>query len=223
MQDFDTIHARAAARKGGADALDALLPSPTDPADLARLGDDRILSLMAKCVFQAGFSWKVIENKWPGFEEAFHGFQPKPVAYMSDESLEAQLKNAAIVRNWQKIKSIRDNAQFVVELAEEHGSAAKFFADWPGTDQIDLMAVLKKRASRLSGTTGQYFLRFLGKDSFVLSKSVVAALIEDGVVDKAPTSKSALASVQEAFNAWQTESGRPLTQISRVLAMSVDA
>ncbi|MCG8694866.1 MAG: DNA-3-methyladenine glycosylase I, partial [Minwuiales bacterium] len=147
----------------------------------------------------------------------------KPVAYMSDESLEAQLKNAAIVRNWQKIKSIRDNAQFVVELAEEHGSAAKFFADWPGTDQIGLMEVLKKRASRLSGTTGQYFLRFLGKDSFVLSKSVVAALIEDGVVDKAPTSKSALATVQEAFNAWQTESGRPLTQISRVLALSVDA
>ncbi len=223
MQDFDTIYTRAAARKGGTQALDALLPSPTDPADLAKLGDDRILSLMAKCVFQAGFSWKVIENKWPGFEEAFHGFQPKPVAYMSDEALEAQLKNAAIVRNWQKIKSIRDNAQFVVELAEEHGSAAKFFADWPGTDQIGLMDVLKKRASRLSGTTGQYFLRFLGKDSFVLSKSVVAALIEDGVVDKAPTSKTALATVQEAFNTWQTESGRPLTQISRVLAMSVDA
>ena len=223
MQDFDTIYTRAAARKGGPDALEAQLPSPTDPADLAALGDDRILSLMAKCVFQAGFSWKVIENKWPGFEEAFHGFQPKPVAYMSDEALEAQLKNAAIVRNWQKIKSIRDNAQFVVELAAEHGSAAKFFADWPGADQIGLMDVLKKRASRLSGTTGQYFLRFLGKDSFVLSKSVVAALIEDGVVDKPPTSKKALATVQEAFNAWQTESGRPLTQISRVLALSVDA
>ena len=223
MQDFDTIYTRAAARKGGPDALEAQLPSPTDPADLAALGDDRILSLMAKCVFQAGFSWKVIENKWPGFEEAFHGFQPKPVAYMSDEALEAQLKNAAIVRNWQKIKSIRDNAQFVVELAAEYGSAAKFFADWPGADQIGLMDVRKKRASRLSGTTGQYFLRFLGKDSFVLSKSVVAALIEDGVVDKPPTSKKALATVQEAFNAWQTESGRPLTQISRVLALSVDA
>jgi hypothetical protein len=41
------------------------------------------------------------------------------------------------------------------------------------------------------------------------------------VVDKPPTSKKALAAVQAAFNAWAEESGRDLSQISRVLAMSV--
>ena len=29
---------------------------------------------MTRAIFQSGFSWKVIEAKWPGFEEAFDGF-----------------------------------------------------------------------------------------------------------------------------------------------------
>ena len=78
-----------------------------------------------------------------------------------------------------------------------------------------------KRGSRLGGTTGQYCLRSLGKDSFILSQSVVDRLIAEGVVDKTPTSRKALADVQSAFNVWCEQSGRSLTEISRVLAMSL--
>jgi len=53
-----------------------------------------------------------------------------------------------------------------------------------------------------------------------LSDSVVAALIEQGVVATFPTAKRDLAAVQKAFNAWSAESGRDLTSISRTLAMS---
>jgi 3-methyladenine DNA glycosylase Tag len=63
----------------------------------------------------------------------------------------------------------------------------------------------------------------MGKDSFILSRDVVAALIREGVVDRPPSSKRDLAAVQDAFNRWMDESGRGLTQISRTLAMSVGA
>ena len=81
--------------------------------------------------------------------------------------------------------------------------------------------MLKKRGSRLGGHTGQYFLRFMGKDTFVFSKDVVSTLIAQGIVDKEPTNRKELHATQQAFNQWKNESGRPLCQISRILAMSV--
>ncbi|WP_365715719.1 hypothetical protein [Shimia sp.] len=80
---------------------------------------------------------------------------------------------------------------------------------------------MKKGGSRIGGATGQYALRFLGKDSFILSRDVVARLIAEGIIDKQPTSKGAMKKVQEAFNIWMDQSGRSLTEISRVLAMSL--
>lgn len=73
VPSFDAIRSRAEARKGGAEALARLLPPKPDYAALAALGDDRALAEMAKRVFSAGFAWRVIESKWPGFEEAFLG------------------------------------------------------------------------------------------------------------------------------------------------------
>lgn len=218
---FQSILDLAAGHRGSEAAVLEQLPEVMAASDLAGVGDDRWLSQMTKSVFQAGFNWKVIENKWPGFEEAFEGFQPRRWKMMSDEDLDRLVQNKAIVRNPQKILSVRGNAQFLCDLADEHGSAAKFFAEWPVSDQIGLMELMKKRGSRLGGTTGQVILRWMGKDGFIMSGDVVKALIREGVVDKQPTSKKALAAVQEAMNDWHEETGRPYTHLSRILAMSV--
>ena len=84
------------------------------------------------------------------------------------------------------------------------------------------MQVLKKRGSRLGGATGQYFLRFMGVDSFITGGDVVTALIREGVVDKSPSSQRDLKKVQEAFNTWAAESGRPMAHVSRTLACTVE-
>ncbi|MDJ0628028.1 MAG: DNA-3-methyladenine glycosylase I [Rhodobacter sp.] len=221
MRTFDEIFAIAAERKGGTDALEALLTPPLSPEELERIPDHRWLSQFSKNVFSAGFNWKVIENKWPGFEEAFHGFDVARCAMMDDVWFDELIQDTRIVRHGAKIQSVRDNAAFLQELAAEHGTAAKAFATWPADDYVGLLQMLKTRGTRLGGTSGQYALRFIGLDSFILSRDVVARLIAEGVIDKAPTSKGALAKVQEAFNEWRRQSGRSLTEISRVLAMSV--
>jgi len=221
MQSFQQIWDRAAGRKGGDAALEELMPAVKTPAQLRKIPDDRWLSGMSKRIFQAGFVWKVIEAKWDGFETAFDGFQPGPLSMMSYEMLDSLLKDERIIRNGPKILAVRDNATFLVDLATEHGSAGKFFADWPVDDFIGLLDVLQKRGSRLGGFTGPAFLRFMGKDSFIINDDVSAALIRGGVVDKKPTSKAARAATQQAFNAWRAESGRPLAHISRTLACSV--
>jgi 3-methyladenine DNA glycosylase Tag len=223
MRSFDEIFSLAAERKGGKAALEAMLSKPKSAAELSALGDDRWLAAMTKSVFQAGFNWKVIENKWPGFEEVFEGFDPRRWAMMSDEDLDRLVKDARIVRNAAKILSVRDNAIFLSDLAREHASAGGYLANWPSEDYIGLLDLMKRRGGRLGGTTAQYFLRQFGKDSFILSKDVTAALIREGVVEKAPGSRSSMRAVQDAFNSWTKESGRSLTEVSRVLAMSVGA
>ncbi|MFI4975341.1 MAG: DNA-3-methyladenine glycosylase I [Caulobacterales bacterium] len=222
MRTFDAIYRQAAERKGGPAALEALIAEHRSMSrdELAATPDDRWLAQMTKCVFQAGFNWKVIDNKWPGFEIAFHGFDPPLNAAMSDEEFDAHLKDTRIVRNGAKVASVRLNAQFLVDLAREHGSAAKFFADWPQTDFAGLLEVMKKRANRLSGETAMRLFRFMGKPSFITSRDVGAALVDAGVLDKPPSGKRDYEAVQAAFNAWRQESGRDLTAISRVLAMS---
>jgi 3-methyladenine DNA glycosylase Tag len=221
MKHFSKLYELAARRKGGEAALEALIPKPKSAAALARIPDDRWLSAMAKAVFRAGFNWKVVENKWDGTEAAFNGFDPHAVAFMSDDDLDVLVKDQRIIRHWKKLKAIRSNAQFVVDLAAEHGSAAKYFARYPSTEYVDLLDDLKKRASFLGGTTGQYFLREMGKDSFVLSRDVIAALKREKVFDGTPTSKSSRAAIQEAFNQWVDDGGKTLTRVSRVLAFTV--
>lgn len=220
MRHFDEIYDLAAARHGGGEALDSKLSKPLAASELAAIPDDRWLSTLTKCVFQAGFNWKVIENKWGGFEEAFDNFDVGRCAFMDDEKFDALLQDTRIVRNGIKIATVRDNAAFLLELRDQ-GGAGKVLGGWPSTDYVGLLEMLKKRASRLGGTTAQYAMRFVGRDSFILSRDVTARLIAENVVDKPPSSKRAMSQVQEAFNTWMDQSDRSLTEISRVLAMSL--
>jgi 3-methyladenine DNA glycosylase Tag len=203
LETLKEIQRQAAARHGGPRALEEMLPRAKTRAALRRIPDDRWLSSMTRAVFQAGFVWRIVEHKWPGFEEAFDGFDPKRV-------------------DPQKVRATRDNARLLVELAAEHGSAARCFADWPEQDIVGLWDLLKRRGSRLGGNTGPYFLRSMGKDTPILTPDVVRALRDQEVIEqKSLTSKRAQRAVQDAFNAWREESGRSLCEISRILACSV--
>ncbi len=223
MQSFQSLFDHAAKRKGGNKALETLLPTPLSPEVLTKIPDDRWLAVISRCIFQAGFSWKVIDKKWPQFEEVFAGFNPQRWREMSDDDFDRLLKDRRIVRNATKILTVRDNATFLCDLAEEHGSAAKFFAEYPAEDYVELLILLKKRGSRLGGNSAQYFLRFMGKESFITSNDVVTALIREGVISSQPKSQRDLRATQQAFNQWQQESGKPLTHISKVLAFTVGA
>ena len=221
MRGFAEIFDIAAERHGGREALEAKLEPPLPPDEIAAIPDDRFLSCATKCIFNAGFNWKVVENMWPGFEAAFDGFDIGRCAMLNDDDIAKLASDTRIVRHGGKIRAVQENAVFMRELAAEHGSAAQFFAAWPSDDEAGLLDLLKKRGARLGGNTGQYFLRFMGMDSYILSRDVVARLIAEGVIDKQPTSKAALAKVQAAFNSWAEESGRSMKEISRVLAMSI--
>lgn len=222
MLPFEKIRARAASRKGGDAVLASLLGPVPDNAALAKVTDDRVLSAMAERVFAAGFVWRVIEQKWRGFEEAFLGFEPKRLLFQPEDFWHDLASDKRIVRNPQKIRSVRDNAAFVERMSQEHGSFGKFLAQWPKDDQIGLTAFLGKHGSRLGGNTGQYFLRWLGWDTFIISQDMAAALRDAGLdIAEIPTSKRDLARIQMQMNAWARQTGLPYAHLSKILAMSI--
>lgn len=221
MRKFDDILMMAVERKGGFNAVLGDITPPKSPEEIAAIPDSDWLAQMARGIFQAGISWKVVENKWPGINEAFEGFDTGRLSMMSDDWFDALLKDTRVIRSVPKIRAISDNAVFIRQVTAEHGSFGKRIADWPDEDFFGLLDWLQKEGSRLGGNTGAYTLRIMGRDGFMMSKDVVARLVAEGIIDKAPTSKAAKKAVQAAFNQWRAESGRSLTEISRVLARSI--
>lgn len=215
---YDTVRARF----DSDEAMEAFLPQALTPDELKRKGNDRYLSAMTQRIFQAGLRHSVVDAKWPAFEEAFSGFAPESMALLSEADLETHMQNTRIIRDLTKLRTIPRNAQFILDICQEQdASFGAFIAAWPASDIIGLWRLLAKRGARLGGLSGPGFLRLAGKDTFFLTSHVVARLAAAGTITKTPTNQRDLQTVQDAFNALQQGSGRPLCQLSAMLALSI--
>lgn len=221
LEHYQAIYQRACERKGGPDAVESLLNDPDADKDIARLGDDRFLAEFSKKVFQSGFVWRVVRNKWPEFERLFFEFNIDKVLLMPDEMLEKRAQDPAIIRNYKKVQTIRDNAIMIDSVRRDHDSFAQFVANWPATDITGLWAYLKKNGARLGGNTGPYALRALGKDTFLLTRDVTSYFSQRDIISGGVTSKRSLSAIQAAFNQLQAQSGRSMQALSTLIAISV--
>lgn len=218
LESFDKLYQRASERKGGVKQLNQLL-SPRENQDaLLALSDNRYLAAFTKKVFQSGFVWRVVEKKWPDFEETFFNFNIEKILMMPDDMLERKASDPKIIRNFNKVKTIKANAQMMFEEQQNGHSFAEFIHQWPSDDIIGLWAYLKKHGARLGGNTGPYALRALGKDTFLLSRDVESYFRAHDLISGGLQTKSSLATIQTAFNQWQQESDLSLSQLSRLVA-----
>ncbi|MCD5980832.1 MULTISPECIES: DNA-3-methyladenine glycosylase I [Pseudomonas] len=222
MHDYKWLNEYCLNRFGSAKALEAHLPTPKTAKQLQAIGDDRYLSTMALRVFRAGLKHSLVDAKWPTFEEVFYRFDPEKVVLMGADHLERLMQDARIIRHLGKLKSVPRNAQLVLDIEKEHGSFGNFIAQWPVDDITGLWQYLAKHGNQMGGLSAPRFLRMVGKDTFIPTWDVVAALNAQKIVDKVPTSKRDQAIVQQVFNQWQSESGRPLCQLSAMLAFTVN-
>lgn len=218
---FDEIYDTALLRHGR-QALEARLVVPRTAAELTALGDDRYLSLMMLRIFRAGLKHSVVDAKWPAFEEVFWDFAPERCASLSDERLEELLADRRIIRHLGKLRAVRANAAAIGALRAEGQPIGAWLAAWPADDVVGLWDELGRRFSQLGGNSGPYFLRMAGKDTFILSESVAKALTHWQAIEAPPRNRADRRIVQTTFTRWVEESGRPLCQLSQILALSVD-
>jgi len=221
MVGFDRIR-KAALKRHGEKDLRARLPEVKSPAALRKTGDDRYFSLMSLRIFRAGLKHAVVDAKWPAFEKLFYRFDPRRVRAMSDEDIERLLQDARIIRHLGKLRAVHANAAALIALVGERGSFGAYLADWPGTEVVALWEDLARRFQQMGGNSAPRFLRMAGKDTFVLTPSVVKALNHWGAFAGEPKGKAARKTVQAIFNQWAEETGLPLGHLSMMLAASTD-
>jgi 3-methyladenine DNA glycosylase Tag len=131
------------------------MPKGAPPPQKKPKDDAGYLEEITKSVFRSGFSWQVIENKWPNFQKAFDGFDIDLVAAFNDDDLERLLNNTGIVRNGRKIEATIKNALRMQTLREKHGSFHAYLRSLDKLDYAKRSKELQKQFSHL-GRTGTY-------------------------------------------------------------------
>jgi DNA-3-methyladenine glycosylase I len=166
--------------------------------------DRRLFEKICLEGFQSGLSWLTILRKRENFRTAFRNFDREQLARFGVRDVARLLKDAGIVRHRGKIESTINNAKRARELAQEHGSLARFFwsfepplsdrpkrLTWPALlkmpktpASIALSKALKQRAWTFVGPTTAY--------AFMQAMGLVNDHIEGCAVrEKAQTARSA--------------------------------
>ncbi len=97
--------------------------------------DSRLFEKICLEGFQSGLAWITILRKRENFRAAFADFDIETVAAYDERDVERLLADAGIVRHRGKIESTINNAQRAIELAEEHGSLARYFWSYEPTER----------------------------------------------------------------------------------------
>lgn len=109
---------------------------------------------------QAGLSWETILKRREGYRKAFHKFDPKKVAKMSDDELEKLRENPDIIRNRLKIYGARKNALVFLAIQKEFGSFDNYL--WGFVNGRPIVNRLSSKAPRI----------ITSKESDLLSKDL---------------------------------------------------
>lgn len=137
--------------------------------------DFRLFEKLCLEGFQSGLSWLTILRRREGFRAAFHDFDYRRVAEMTDTDVERLLQDTSIIRHRGKIESTINNGARAADLADEFGSLGAFVwayepddhrtADIPATtvESARLAKDLKARGFRFVGPTTVYaFMQAMG-------------------------------------------------------------
>lgn len=125
------------------------------PPRITPVDDNGYFEQMTKAIFQAGFSWQVVNNKWPNFQRAFDSFDVDRVAAYGPEEVDRLLSDPGIVRNGRKIEAAIANAiQFQV-IRREFGSFERYLRSLDDLPYRERQKTLSKRFKN-SGRTGVF-------------------------------------------------------------------
>lgn len=103
----------------------------------------------------------VRQAKWPGFREAFNGFDPEYVAGLSPDDIDRLTNDTRIIRNRRKIESTVYNAGALIEADQGSRGFANYLHTQGGFE--DLSNALRKRFKHVGAFGAYYFLYVVGE------------------------------------------------------------
>jgi 3-methyladenine DNA glycosylase Tag len=136
-----------------------IIPPRKKPDD-----DNGYFERLTETVFQAGFSWQVVRNKWPNFQQAFDNFDIETVARYDARDIERLISDSGIVRNGQKIEATIHNARVMRDIVAEHGSFHAYLRTLDGHPYPARRKALAKQFKWLGRTGAFVFLYMVDED-----------------------------------------------------------
>lgn len=129
---------------------------PAPPKDLSGY-----LDTLARVMFQAGISWRVVEAKWPGIRAAFHDFDPDRVATFGPREIERLMADTRVIRNRKKLEAIVGNARRMLELNAEFKGFSHYLDSLGDFDET--RKALRKNFAFLGDSGTWFFLWMVGR------------------------------------------------------------
>ena len=121
-------------------------------------GDAGYLEELTKAIFRAGFSWRVVQDKWGNFRRSFDGFDVARVAAFGIPDISNLFEDSSIVRNKQKILATVENARTMLDLAGQHGSFHAYLRSLDHLEYPTRVRVLTGQFKSLGRTGAFVFL-----------------------------------------------------------------
>jgi len=150
--------------------------------------DQKLFEMLILEGAQAGLSWETILKRRAGYRHAFHNFDVKKVAQLTDEQLEALMQDSGIIRNRLKIFSARKNARVFIEIQKDFGSFdAYVWAFVGGSPKINRpkthqdIPVRTKESDSLSKDLKRRGMSFVGS-TIIYAYMQAVGLVNDHVV-----------------------------------------
>lgn len=126
--------------------------------------DKGYFEILSKAVFNAGFSYRVVDNKWKGMKEVFNEFEPKILSKWTVDEISKALNSSKIIRNSRKINAIIENASVFLELSKKHGSFENYLKTFKDEPYEERLKIISKQFKWLGPTGAHFFLWSVGED-----------------------------------------------------------
>ena len=137
------------------------MPEMQAPEQIQPKGLGDYLEIMSKVVFQSGMSYKIVESKWPGIRDGFHGSDVAKITGMSPGEIDQLTQDTRVIRNRRKLEAVVSNAQRMLELDSEFGGFQKYLRSHENFPA--LIKDLRKQFKFLGEMGCYYYLYVLGE------------------------------------------------------------
>jgi len=120
---------------------------------------------LSKAVFNAGFSYQVVNNKWEDIKEVFYDFEPKIISNWTVDEISKALNSPKIIRNSRKVTAIVSNAKVFLDLLNKYKTFENYLKSFRDKPYEEKQKILSKQFKWLGPTGAHFFLWSIGEDA----------------------------------------------------------
>lgn len=125
--------------------------------------DNEYFEILSLMVFQAGFNWGLVREKWDDLKKVFKGFRIEDVARFTEKQQEAVLKNPRTIKNRRKVRAIVTNAKTFRGIIKEFGPFEKYLKTLRNLSDEEKIREIKNRFSEIGDYHAEFFLHSVGE------------------------------------------------------------